>query len=48
MKTSARITDAELDPALDAGLYTLVLNIPHCFQRVVLQSSKLRPAQVLR
>jgi ABC-2 type transport system permease protein len=36
-KTPARIADAELDPGLDAGLYTFVLDIPPNFQRDVLQ-----------
>ena len=36
-KTPARITPAELDPGLDLGLYTFVLDIPADFERDVLQ-----------
>jgi ABC-2 type transport system permease protein len=36
-KTPARIGSAELDPGLDSGLYTFVLDIPPDFERDVLQ-----------
>jgi len=36
-KTPARIAAAELDPGLDSGLYTFVLDIPADFERDVLQ-----------
>ena len=36
-KTPARIPSAELDPGLDSGLYTFVLDIPPDFERDVLR-----------
>jgi ABC-2 type transport system permease protein len=36
-QTPARIATAELDPGLDSGLYTFVLDIPPDFERDVLQ-----------
>jgi len=36
-KTPARIPSAELDPGLDSGLYTFVLDIPPDFERDVLE-----------
>jgi ABC-2 type transport system permease protein len=39
-KTPARIPSAELDPGLDSGLYTFVLDIPPGFERDVLQGRR--------
>ena len=39
-KTPARIASAELDPGLDSGLYTFVLDIPPDFERDVLRGRR--------